>query len=49
MSEVTFTGERLHAGQELFAVDLARHRAAYELARRYADRLDLLAVCRRPR
>ena len=28
-----FTGERLHAGDELFAVDLARHRAAYRYAR----------------
>ena len=28
-----FTGERLHAGDELFAVDLARHRAAYVYAR----------------
>lgn len=28
-----FTGERLHAGDELFAVDLARHRAAYVFAR----------------
>jgi SAM-dependent methyltransferase len=27
-----FTGERLHAGDALFAVDLARHQAAYELA-----------------
>lgn len=34
MSEdVAFTGERLHEGSELFAVDLARHRAAYEFAR----------------
>lgn len=32
--DVTFTGERLHAGDELFAVDLARHEAAYELAAR---------------
>ena len=31
--DVTFTGERLHAGDELFAVDLARHEAAYEIAR----------------
>jgi SAM-dependent methyltransferase len=30
---VRFTGERLHEGQELFALDLARHRAAYEFAR----------------
>ncbi len=27
-----FTGERLHDGEELFALDLARHRAAYEFA-----------------
>lgn len=32
-ADVTFTGERLHAGDALFAVDLARHEAAYELAR----------------
>ncbi len=32
--DVTFTGERLHAGDELFSVDLARHEAAYEIARR---------------
>jgi len=31
--DVSFTGERLHAGNELFAVDLARHEAAYALAR----------------
>ena len=30
--DVTFTGERLHAGDTLFSVDLARHEAAYELA-----------------
>lgn len=29
----SFTGERLHEGDALFAVDLARHRAAYEWAR----------------
>ena len=28
-----FTGERLHEGDPRFALDLARHRAAYELAR----------------
>jgi SAM-dependent methyltransferase len=28
-----FTGERLHEGDALFGVDLARHRAAYEFAR----------------
>ena len=33
MSDTTFTGERLHASDELFAGDLARHRAAYEYAR----------------
>jgi SAM-dependent methyltransferase len=32
-ADVAFTGERLHAGDELFAVDLARHEAAYRLAR----------------
>lgn len=30
-----FTGERLHADDALFAVDLARHQAAYELAREH--------------
>lgn len=29
MSQVTFTGERLHKGSSLFGVDLARHRAPY--------------------
>lgn len=29
MNQVTFTGERLHAGSSLFGVDLARHRAPY--------------------
>jgi 2-polyprenyl-3-methyl-5-hydroxy-6-metoxy-1,4-benzoquinol methylase len=33
MDDVTFTGERLHAGNPLFVVDLARHEAAYELAK----------------
>jgi SAM-dependent methyltransferase len=28
-----FTGERLHRGDPLFAVDLARHEAAYEIAK----------------
>ncbi len=28
-----FTGERLHRGDALFAVDLARHEAAYEIAK----------------
>lgn len=30
--EVTFTGERLHAEDPLFGVDLARHEAAYRVA-----------------
>jgi SAM-dependent methyltransferase len=30
--DLTFTGERLHAGNPLFGVDLARHRAAYVFA-----------------
>ena len=34
MSGRRFTGERLHEGEELFAVDLARHGAAYEFAAR---------------
>jgi SAM-dependent methyltransferase len=34
VSDTPFTGERLHEGSELFAVDLARHHAAYEIARR---------------
>ena len=34
MSEAPgFTGERLHAGDPLFALDLARHEVAYEIAR----------------
>ena len=36
MSDVTFTGERLHAGDQRFAIDIARHRAAYEVARSHA-------------
>ncbi|MBW2419035.1 MAG: class I SAM-dependent methyltransferase [Deltaproteobacteria bacterium] len=43
MSQVTFTGERLHAGSSLFGVDLARHRAPYvhalERARQAGGRL----------
>ena len=35
MSRVLFTGERLHEGDALFGVDLARHHAAYEFARRH--------------
>jgi SAM-dependent methyltransferase len=33
MDDPAFSGERLHAGDGLFAVDLARHAAAYQLAR----------------
>ena len=29
MSQLLFTGERLHADDELFAIDVVRHRAAY--------------------
>lgn len=36
MSDLTFTGERLHAGKELFSVDLARHDAAYQIALAHA-------------
>ena len=32
-----FTGERLHAGDALFAVDLARHEAAYRIAQEIAQ------------
>ena len=32
MSDVAFTGERLHEGNRLFGVDLVRHRAAYRVA-----------------
>lgn len=34
MSRPDFTGERLHEGDALFSLDLARHQAAYEFARR---------------
>jgi SAM-dependent methyltransferase len=33
VSRTLFTGERLHEGDALFSLDLARHRAAYEYAR----------------
>jgi 2-polyprenyl-3-methyl-5-hydroxy-6-metoxy-1,4-benzoquinol methylase len=33
VSDTLFTGERLHAGDARFALDLARHEAAYEHAR----------------
>jgi len=36
MTDTTFTGERLHAGDDRFALDIARHRAAYEVAKRHA-------------
>jgi len=34
--DLTFTGERLHTGDELFSVDLARHDAAYQIALSHA-------------
>jgi len=37
VSDLTFTGERLHEGNPLFGVDLARHRAAYRFARERAE------------
>lgn len=36
MKDVGFTGERLHAGDQRFSLDIARHRAAYEIARERA-------------
>jgi SAM-dependent methyltransferase len=36
VTRVLFTGERLHEGDALFGVDLARHQAAYEFARALA-------------
>lgn len=33
MTQRRFTGERIHEGDALFGVDLARHRSAYEFAR----------------
>jgi 2-polyprenyl-3-methyl-5-hydroxy-6-metoxy-1,4-benzoquinol methylase len=38
VNDLTFTGERLHDGDQLFSVDLARHQAAYELAREHVQR-----------
>lgn len=35
MNARRFTGERLHAGDALFSVDIARHQAAYQLARQH--------------
>jgi SAM-dependent methyltransferase len=42
MSDAAFTGERLHAGRELFRVDLARHRAAYRFAMEQAAKSHVL-------
>ena len=42
MSQVTFTGERLHEGSRLFGVDLARHHAAYEFAAARAAGLSVI-------
>lgn len=36
MKDVTFTGERLHEGDDRFTLDIARHRAAYEVALQHA-------------
>lgn len=36
MKDVTFTGERLHEGDRRFSLDLARHHAAYEVAKLHA-------------
>jgi len=36
MTDATFTGERLHAGDHRFTLDIARHRAAYEVAKYHA-------------
>ncbi|MEE3328880.1 MAG: class I SAM-dependent methyltransferase [Myxococcota bacterium] len=38
MSQLLFTGERLHADDELFAIDVVRHRAAYAYAIDLAQR-----------
>ncbi len=38
MSQILFTGERLHQGSALFGVDLMRHRAAYAYAIQRAKR-----------
>ena len=44
MREVTFTGERLHEGDERFTIDIARHRAAYEVAKRHTGNRRVLDV-----
>jgi len=36
VKDVTFTGERLHEGDGRFTLDIARHRAAYEVALQHA-------------
>lgn len=41
-TELAFTGERLHAGNELFGVDLARHRSAYRYAAERSQGLQVL-------
>lgn len=42
MNDLAFTGERLHEGNPLFGVDLARHRAAYRYAKDRAQGLRVL-------
>lgn len=44
MKDVTFTGERLHAGDERFSLDIARHRAAYEIAQSHAGEGNVIDV-----
>jgi len=44
MKDVGFTGERLHAGDERFSLDIARHRAAYEIARERAGNGSIIDV-----
>jgi len=46
VTRTLFTGERLHEGEELFGVDLARHRAAYHFASELAGRAKRLARLR---
>ena len=41
---IAFTGERLHEGNRLFGVDLARHRAAYVDACERARGLDVVEL-----
>jgi len=41
---VTFTGERLHADDPLFGVDLARHEAAYRVAAAHLPEGDVLEL-----